>query len=145
MKKLIVLIALFLALGCSNDSENGKTITPILIAQGSNSNYPNMISPQNFVIKSQTDWNNLLQNFDAYTIVNVIKETEIDFTKFQVIAVFYQKQSNSSSSIDITKIVENATHITVKVENLKLGITQDVAQPFHIVKIPKSSKSVVFQ
>ncbi|MFP3813769.1 hypothetical protein, partial [Bacillus sp. SIMBA_005] len=62
-----------------------------------------------------------------------------------VIAVFYKQQSNMSTSIDVTKATIRSGKIIIRIENLKVGFTNDVSQPFHIVKIPKSSKNIVFE
>jgi hypothetical protein len=68
---------------------------------------------------------------------------EIDLSNFDIILAIQTR--NSTTTVDVTTIVENADCITVTVENLQLGISQDVAHPFHIVKIPKSTKPIVFQ
>ena len=59
--------------------------------------------------------------------------------------IFVIEVSNSTTTIDITNIQENANNIVVTVENLQIGMTTDVVHPFHIVKIPKSSKPILFQ
>ena len=150
MRNLILLTVLILIMGCSNNSDSEpvesfpKTIIPVLIGKSSVSNPIPLL--QNVLISSQKDWNILLNSVNAANNVSInFTETNIDFSNFDVIAVFRNQYSNSSSTVDITKIVENQTNRVVTIQNLINGISQDVAQPFHIVKIPKSNKPVVFQ
>lgn len=54
---------------------------------------------------------------------------------------------NGGHTIDITNITEFETTIVVTVENLQTGNTSGVfvTQPYHIVKIPKATKPIVFE
>jgi D-arabinose 5-phosphate isomerase GutQ len=72
-------------------------------------------------------------------------ETNINFSNYDIVAVFRNPISNSGSSVDITNIVENQTQRLVTVQYLTNGFNSNIAQPFHIVKIPKSSKPLIFQ
>jgi LAS superfamily LD-carboxypeptidase LdcB len=149
MKTLILSLFLFLTIGCNRDETQSVTnvatpITPTLIGKSSISN-PNT-SLQNVLITNQTQWNSLLTSMNAVNNVsNNFTEINIDFINFDIIAVFRNPISNSSSTVDIITIVENQTNRVVTVQNLTNGISSDVAQPFHIVKVPKSTKPVVFQ
>ncbi len=150
MKTLILSLVLFLSLSCNNSDDNQSVtnvatpITPILIGKNSISN-PNPLL-QNVLITNQTQWNALLASMNAVNNVSInFTETSINFNDFDIIAVFRNPISNSASSVDITNIEENQTNRVVTVQNLTNGISADVAQPFHIVKIPKSTKPVVFQ
>jgi len=76
---------------------------------------------------------------------NDFVETAIDFSQYQIIAVFEAVKGNGGWSIDITAITEYADSITVPVKNLHTGDdTCVMTQPFCIVKIPVSDKKVVF-
>ena len=146
MKTLILSLVLILTISCTkneNDFES-QTITPVLVGKG-NLNYNSIYSKQNIVITNSNDWQTLLTNFNSINnnISTSFTETNIDFNSYGIIVVIDAK--NSSTSVDITNIMENTSDIAVTIENLKLGVTQDVANPFHIVKIPKSTKPVVFQ
>lgn len=151
MKNLILLAVLILTMGCSKNSDSEpvtsftpRTIIPVLIGKSSISNPIPLL--QNVLISSQTEWNTLLNSMNAVNNVSInFTETNVDFSNFDVIAVFRKQYSNSSSTVDITNILENQTNRVVTIQNLTNGISQDVAQPFHIVKIPKSTKPVVFQ
>lgn len=81
-----------------------------------------------------------------YYTENNFEETTIDFANFTVIAVFDQVHGNGGHSIDITNITEYENNIVVTVENLQTGNTSSVGtQPYHIVKIPRNPKPIVFE
>ena len=150
MKTLILSLVLFLSLSCNNSDDNQSAnnvatpITTTLIGKNSISN-PNPLL-QNVLITNQTQWNALLASMNAVNNVSInFTETSINFNDFDVIAVFRSPISNSASTVDIISIEENQTNRIVSVQNLINGDATDVAQPFHIVKIPKSTKPVVFQ
>ena len=148
MKTLIINFFLLLLISCNNSTEiqnlTNQTITPVLIGKSSISNPEPPL--QNTLIINQMQWNQLLASLNAVNNVSInFTETNVDFNNYDVIAVFRNPISNSTSSIDITNVTENQTNRIVTVQKLRDGISADVAQPFHIVKIPKSTKPVVFQ
>jgi hypothetical protein len=145
----IILTLVFTLVSCSNsdDTDDGftpQTITPTLIGKGvlsSNSIY----IQQNLVINTNEDWQELLTNFNSINdnITDGFTETNIDVTSFTILAVIDNK--NSTTTVDVTSILENSTSIVVEVENLQNGISLDIAHPFHIVKIPKTTKTIIFE
>ncbi len=147
MKTLILtFISFFMLLSCndSDDSFSPQNITPILIGKNSISNPSTPL--QNSLITNQAQWDILLSTMNSVNNVsNNFTESSIDFNNFDIVAVFRNPISNSSSTVDITSIVETENQRVVTVQNLIDGVSADVAQPFHIVKIPKSTKPIVFQ
>jgi len=117
----------------------------VLIAKG-NLTGSEGIPKQNLVITTQTDWENLITAMNSVNNVSdSFAEINIDFSKYQVIAVFDEVKSNGGWSVDITDITENTDSVVVLIENLKRGdSTSVVTQPFYIVKIPVSEKPIVF-
>ncbi len=148
MKTLILSLILLLSIGCNkNDDENSfetQNITPVLVGKG-HLNYNTIYAQQNIVISNNNDWQTLLSNFNSIdnNITATFTETNMDFNNYQIIVAIDVK--NRSTSVDITNIIEKTSNITVTIKNVQLGITQDVACPFHIVKIPKTTKPFVFQ
>jgi hypothetical protein len=152
MKQIITLFTiLFLLTGCSNDDDDnnsGQSVEFTVIAQKDLSPSEQKEIPKtNFVIKNTQSWNSFIAKITGTNDeTKYFAETNIDFTKYQIIAVVDQKYRNGGHSIDITKISENSNLITVKVEKLLKGnLTSVITQPYHIVKIAKSSKKVVFE
>ena len=147
----------FFFIGCNEGKGTGKnngnefvpqTITPILIAQGEFKGQSG--TKQNLVIKTQEEWDKLVTLITTKNSVNNVSnnftEMEIDFSTYQIIAVFDEVKNNDGWSIDITDVIEFSDSIVVSILNLKKGDDTYVAtQPYHIVKIPVSEKKIVFQ
>lgn len=149
MKQIITLFSiLFLLIGCNNDNEDSKqsTVEFSVIAQGDPSpSQTQNISKSNLVIQDTESWNNLLSKMSTYE-TSRFTETNVDFTNYQIIAVFDQVYGNGGHSINITKITKDRYRIFVKVENLLKGNDATViTQPYHIVKIAKTTKNIVFK
>lgn len=147
MKTLILIVLLFTISCNKSDDENDfelQTITAVLVGKG-HLNNNTIYTRQNIVITNNNDWQTLLTNFNSIdnNITATFTETNVDFNNYQIIVAIDMK--NRSTSVDITNILENTSNIAVTIQNVQLGVTQDVAYPFHIVKILKSSKPIVFQ
>jgi len=149
MKQIITLFSfLFLLTSCSNDNNSNQSDVSFstVVQKDLSPSDQKPIAETKVVITDAQAWNAFI------TKISVVNEeskyfidTNIDFTKFQIIAVIDQKYLNGGHTIDITKIAENKNKIYVKVEKLHTGnIATVLTQPYHIVKIAKSSKKVIF-
>lgn len=150
MRKILLLVvsSIFFMLSCRENEENTVMNVPInaqMIGKGNMSVH--YVSQQNTVITNTTDWNSLLADINtANNTSGSFTETNIDFNQFMVIAVFDEVYLNGGHSIDIITVTETSQNIEVDVEKLLHGnATSVVTQPYHIIKIPKSAKPVVFQ
>ena len=149
MKKLILSLVLFLTLSCNQSKDEinftPQTIIPVLIGKGSLMGSEN-IPQQNIVISNIANWNIILNSIDAFRLAQFSETTNVDFVNFQLIAVFDKVYPSPTYEFKIASIVENATNIVVTVQKtLRPSIAAVVDQKFHIVKIPKTLKPVVFQ
>ena len=162
MKKLFLLLFSLMVISCNDDDVEPViippfvpvVIEPILISKRSINSTLDIVQ-QNTVFNSEINWNLLLNQFDApfisiglgnYFTESYFEETVIDFTNYTVIVVIDRIYGNGGHSIDITNITEFETTIVVTVENLQTGNTSSVVtQPYHIVKIPKATKPIVFE
>ncbi|WP_026714444.1 hypothetical protein [Flavobacterium daejeonense] len=148
MKIFILSLVLVFISSCNNSDDVNKfglqTIMPVLVGKG-HLNNNTIYNKQNMIITNDNDWQKLLTNFNTIdnNIVATFKETNIDFDNYQIIVSIDVK--NRSTTVDITNIVESINNITVTIQNSQLGLTQDVAFPFHIVKIQKSQKPIIFK
>ncbi|MCL2130868.1 MAG: hypothetical protein FWH36_00205, partial [Lentimicrobiaceae bacterium] len=117
----------------------------VLIAKGNLAGSEG-IPKQNLVITTQTDWENLITAMNSVNnLTDSFAEINIDFSKYQIIAVFDEVKSEGGWSVDITDITEHSNGIRVSYANLETGdSTSVVTQPFYIVKIPASPKPVFF-
>ncbi|MDQ6471224.1 protease complex subunit PrcB family protein [Flavobacterium sp. LHD-80] len=145
MKHIITLLCILLmASSCSNDDSASSQISFSEITKESFTTDKKM-PKSNLVIKDVTAWNSLLSKISPAEVSN-FKETNIDFSKYQIIAVIDMVYGNGGHTIDITKITQNSNAIIIKVENLRTGdLTSVITQPYHIVKIAKSKKTVIFK
>lgn len=122
--------------GCEKkEKEQTKNIPVNSIAQGYISK---VYRSNNFVLKSQQSLDDFIE---AFEIPN-LSQLKINFDTDMVIAVV--ESNNSSSTIDITSITEFKDKIEVRVENVHKGMTADIGSIYHIVKIPKTDKNIVF-
>ena len=149
MKKIFLIAILSMVLiNCSSD-DNNESFTPqnidfTTIGQGVIIVNLMTIEQQNTVITNQTYWNQLLELLDGAAAE--ISETDIDFNAFQVIALIDEERGHTGHWLTITGIIENENNITVTILNGEYdsGYTA-ISRPYHIVKIPKSDKPVVFE
>jgi len=148
MKPLFYFLVALLAISCNDDTAVSTTqpqdISPLLVAKGVLSS-TDRFSVENRIITTNAQWEELLTNMEAARegITADFVETSINFNEYQVIASYII--GSSATTIDVTGVTENEDNITVTLENLRKGVTQDVTHPFHIIKIPRSSKPIIFE
>lgn len=148
MKTIILSVILIVTLGCSKSNEEKsftpQAIVPTLIGKGYFSGNEN-ISAQNTVIYNSATWNNILITISPWKLQQFTETTGVDFNNYQLIAVIDTLYPSPNYEVKITTITENENNIVVKYEKLVTPTGLDVyAQSFHIVKMPKSIKPVVF-
>jgi hypothetical protein len=146
---MIILFAASMGTACTNSvtpEQEPSNIEPVLIGKGVIYYFDGFTIP-NRVIASVEEWNTLKTAMrDRVHGLNTFDETDVDFSACQVIAIFDEIHGNGGWSIDITGIVEYSDKIIVSVTNLKTGnASRIITQPYHIVKIPVSSKEIAFQ
>ena len=152
-KHLLILLCsiFFMSISCrdNNDDdeqlESKSEINFQLIGKGNLTG--SYTAQQNTVITNTTQWNNFLSQIDGQNNHPSagFTETNIDFNQFMVIIVIDAVYPNGGHSVDIMTVDENSQNIEVDVEKLLQGnVTTVVTQPYHIVKIPKILKPVIF-
>ena len=151
MKTLILTFIFLVSLnGCSNDNSSAPfvpvTITPVLIGKGYFGSQENF-TPENLVISNQVDWNTFLTQINVdYDYSSTFSETNIDFTNFKIIAIIDSQRADTGHSINIDTVIENLDNITVNYSLLNAGAGYTMmVQPYHIVRIPRINKPVIFQ
>ena len=136
--------------GCrsyNNNSEIIKIEATLIAKDNLYGNGAEGINKQNLVITNKSVWNNLIAQMNAVNNVsNSFSETEIDFSKYVVIAVFDEIKSNGGYSLALT-ITDNSENIMVNVTTIAPQgfATTVITQPFHIVKILKSDLPIIFE
>lgn len=102
------------------------------------------IEKSNRVITNATDWQELMAKMNSVNdLTEHFKETEIDFERYIVIAIFLEMKT-SGWKVEINEIKESNNHITVSTKEQAYSTTV-ITQPFHIVKIPKTNKEIIFK
>ena len=151
MKKTIFIILFSILIsGCrsyNNNSEIIKIEATLIAKDNLYGNGAEGINKQNLVITNKSIWNNLIAQMNAVNNVsNSFSETEIDFSKYVVIAVFDEIKSNGGYSLALT-ITDNSENIMVNVTTIAPQgfATTVITQPFHIVKILKSDLPIIFE
>ena len=148
MKKYIIICIAIFMLSCSKDSPSEIEPDIIEIAKGIlNGGGTEGITKSNLVIKDINSWKNIMNQMNSFSNESdKFTETVIDFNRYQIIAVFDKVYNYGGTTIDIISVTENEYNISVKIDNLiKGGLLPIVTQPYHIVKILKTNKSVVFE
>jgi len=157
MKKNLFIAALVLAFaGCQDDDSTNSVITdPVNIEftqVGKNELYGDGaedIEAGTQIINSEEEWQELLQKI---TTVNGLPEnfgnTDIDFSGYTVIAAFDAIQMNGGHQITITSVIKTGEGLVITADNTTDDggdATLIITQPYHIVKIPKTTQPVISQ
>ena len=147
MKTLFLAFILIITLnGCSKDNSSDTfvpvNITPVLIGKG---NDISGLVQNNLRITNQPDWNSFLNSMSS--VSNTFSQTTIDFLNYDVIAIIDSERPCTNFSITIDTIIENEANVTVAYSSsgdINNCFTA-IVQPYHIVKVPKINKPVIFQ
>jgi hypothetical protein len=98
------------------------------------------------VVRNENEWVNLWNKVKS---VQATEPPEVDFSSYMVIAVFMGQKPTGGHSIEIVKVVEGAGKVTVNVvKNYPppgTAVPQVLTQPYHIVKVRRTEKAVVFK
>lgn len=149
------MFALFFAalLGCQNDDGGGNNepvaVEFTAVKQGDLSGEP--LEAANFVINTNQEWNafkavaNSAYGIDGY---DVFEDVSVDFDQYTVLAVLDQWWGSGGYSIQITSVIDNGDEIHVGVDFASVdegNATSVHCQPYHVIKIPKTTLPVVFE
>ncbi len=143
----IILLSIF-AVSCNSDDIQIDNYESILIAKDNlYGNGDEGISKQNLVITDETAWSDLMTQMNSVNnVTDTFSETNINFSEYQVIAIFDDVKGNGGYEIGLD-VVSNSENIIVTVTDLIPGgnVASVITQPYHIVKIPVSSLAVIFE
>lgn len=134
---------------CSLNEDNESVIvTPFQIGKGVlyGAGMEN-IPQQNTVIYDTVTWNELKHKMDSVNnVTGNFTETEIDFSQYIILASFSEIRPSEGYFIEISSVVEYPDRINVMVTNTvpTVPVPAVITQPYHIVKIPKTGKEIIF-
>ena len=146
--KIYVLLFLLTSslISCNKNDIEEKTNSITFTEIGKGALYGNGaegIPQSNLVITNNTDWQNLMNQMNAVNnVTDNFTETNIDFSVYEIIAIFLDVKGNGWE-VSITDITEDNANIYVD-KSEKEYDNSVITQPFHIVRIPKSNKPVIF-
>ena len=150
MKKLLFLMAVVLLVGCTDVITDIQSILVLSTKIGAGNFYgkgKENIPGQNLVIYNSLAWTELIGKMNLVNNeTRNFTETNIDFSKFMVLAIFDEVKGSGGYSINITDILENQDNLTVTVQQTTpTGNAYAVmTQPYCIVKIPITAKQIIF-
>lgn len=148
MKILIIFFTIGLLSSCNNDDNSDFQSSEINFTEiGKGALFGNGtegIAQTNIVIDNTTDWQNLMNQMDLYNDVTTqFSETNIDFNAYTVIGIFLEVKP-SGWEVETENIIENENNITVSTLETEY-VTGVITQPFCIVKIPKTEKTIIVE
>ena len=150
MKSIFILFSLFFSLSSCNNDENNQIFPQnkefdviyngVLGGNGSEG-----ILRSNMVISNTTNWQNLMSkmNNSFNNVTDNFSETDIDFDNYLIIAVFLEVKSNGWE-IEITNITEHENSLVVSTKETEFD-SSVITQPFSIVKIRRTEKTIEFE
>lgn len=144
---LFIFTILFILTGCSSDESEPLNVEFSSVFYGDHFSGDYTNQKANLVVKNQKQLDILMAKYklEPKSWENSMP-LNIDFKKYQIIAVIDQVRNYGGYSIDITKITQTNNRIFVQVKQLKPGgLGTVITQPYHIVQMPKSNKKVVFE
>lgn len=150
MNKLVLILFAAVFISCSNSDDNNETpaLTTTEISNGDlMGNGDEGIEESRLLITNTADWNALKNSMDSVNNVSGnFTETTIDFQNYDVIAIFDEIKGNGGYTIGIDEIAENEDNFIVSIVKTSPSgfATTVMTQPFHIYKIPKATKPVIF-
>jgi hypothetical protein len=147
MKKCLLILLVVLLAGCVQ--ENGyNSVTPTIIAKGNlMGNGKEQISKQMIVVSDSLSWNRLVAKMNSINNVSAgFLEKKIDFTQYTVLAIFGDVEGSGGYSIDLNVFEDNMKVYVEAVYKMPLGsiVSMVITQPYLIVKIPRTDKSIQF-
>ncbi|SFQ61537.1 hypothetical protein SAMN05444144_11032 [Flavobacterium akiainvivens] len=149
------MFALFFAALTSCQDDEGTVLTePVTVEftavqQGALSGEP--LDAANFVINTSQEWNAFKSVANsAYGIAgyDVFEGVAVDFEQYTALAVIDQWWGNGGYSVQITSVIDNGGEINVGIDHASVeegNVTSVHCQPFHVIKIPKTTLPVVFE
>ncbi|WP_299098539.1 hypothetical protein [uncultured Winogradskyella sp.] len=150
--KTLILLALIVTFGCKCNKTStemvNKQVEATLISKGNlYGSGSEGLEKQNLVITNENDWTQLLNQIDSVNKVSSgFSETKIDFSKYDVIAVFESVKGSGGHKIDVAVSTTSDNKLIQVKHSAPIGnATSVMTQPYYIAKILKSKLPIVFE
>ncbi len=150
MNKLFAVLVFLFALNCKSTENQAKMMKEDVVLIGKGNLYGSGaegVEKQNLVISNPQQWKTLLEKLNSVNNVsNSFAETKIDFSKYDVIAVFDTVKTTGGHTLDIdVKTNSKNTVVEVLRKSPEGMATTAMTQPYYIAKIPKRKLPIVFE
>lgn len=146
-KYVLIILMICMAISCTTNDEGivGDVVSSTLIADETlHGNGEEGIGKENFVITNTEDWNSLMDKMNSVNDETPnFTETDIDFSKYIVIAAFDQVRSHGGADVKFA-VSQTSKSIIVQVFYLGKGAATVITQPYFIHKIEKTDLPIVF-
>jgi len=143
---IIYSMIIILATGCQNNDPVPFDWTPTLLGKGDLKVIIGFQDTWIITKQNQSEWNNSWVNTLNSQNIGVL-ETNIDWDKYQILILVDGLKGSVGYGIEITSVTENETNLAITVEHTSPSLSnqKEVTQPYCIVKLPISSKPIVFE
>ncbi len=104
--------------------------------------------PELHIIRSEGEWENFKNQMNSVNNVTAsFKDQDLDFSEEMVLGCVDMLRGSGGHEVRIKDVVESTERITVYVQFVSPGdmAASVLTQPFHIVRIPASDKSVIME
>lgn len=147
--RLIIPLFALLAISCKPTQTPLKMAQDTIVLIGKGNLYGSgkeAIPPHDFQITTTEEWTDLLSKMNNVNKVSdTFSETDIDFSKFDVIAVFDEVRTSGGYALDLeVKAKKDATEVRKKLITPSGMATSVMTQPYYIVKVLKRNVPVIF-
>jgi hypothetical protein len=151
MKTILLSLIFFIILSCDNSDDNNsftqQTITPTLIYKGGFGDLEYNPTQHGVVITTQSDWDNF-RNTYWINGLQINEANNVNFNNEMVLLAFDDPKTTTSGTLEVNfnSVIENGNNISVDLEFIgQAGMGQMPSRICNFVKIPKSTKPVVFE
>lgn len=149
---LVIIIVSVVAAGCphKNNGQSNQEMKMTTISMGVlHGAGQEGIVKSNLVIETADAWNELVAKLDIVNKVSAgFEELPIDFSKELVLACFDEVRNSGGFSVAMDSIKIENEQLKVFIKKKGPGptdmVTMSLTQPYHIVKVPKTNKEIVF-
>ncbi len=150
MKNIILILSIVASIYCCNNNKDNQAFPQNkefnAIYHGTlGGNGSEGITQSNMVIDNTSNWQNLMSQMNNrfHKVSDSFSETDIDFDNYLIIAVFLDVKP-SGWEVKITNITENENNLIISTKET-VFLTTVITQPFSIVKIPVTDKTIDFK
>lgn len=149
----LIILSLVFVMSCKSKKNTtskmaNENITSVLIAKGNlYGDGAEGLTKQNMVITNQNDWKALINKMNSVNNVSDnFTETEIDFNKSTIIAVFNDVKGSGGHQLELDiSTTSEKTVVIVKPTSPTGMATSVMTQPYYIAKIQKTDLPIVFK